>query len=317
MSLVKQSQSLLEGMDIPAGDTNDLKMSEPTDEELNDLVVMDSEHDHGHSDPLLQVMDQSDPSDDIILVLDKVPGGHDQDDIVEPELEVEEPEEVIVDDDPWSALSSMLSSKKMGGYLAWLSRMMQRAPEGSPWGIPSHSGRDSAGIERAIAYLEELNKSISKAARFDFKNEIAIEALEKARDEIQTGIDRLEDRLSQIISSKYPKNKKKKKADEDSDEMVKTAGSPRINGITVTVDLLISSLARSCINGMVSAGHDIERTFVALAKEYELNSREKLCLAQLLDDMGYTVRRDLGMPLDKEIDTTSVDNVNFMANYYA
>ena len=90
-----------------------------------------------------------------------------------------------------------------------------------------------------------------------------------------------------------------------------------MGSIVITVPLFISSIARSCINGMVSAGHDIEDIFKKLAKEYDLTKREKLELIQLLSDMNYPIRRDLGMPLDQEIDTASSDNVNWSQQFYA
>ena len=136
---------------------------------------------------------------DLVLTLDNVPGGLDQEEIVEEpgSIEVEEPEEVEVSNDPWDW--GGVASK----FLPWLSKMMQ--------GVPVHSGRDTAGLERAIAYLEALDREISRAVRTDLNNEIAIDAVEKARDEIQRGLERLEDRLEKVKESKYPKAKKKKK----------------------------------------------------------------------------------------------------------
>jgi hypothetical protein len=55
------------------------------------------------------------------------------------------------------------------------------------------------------------------------------------------------------------------------------------------VPLLISRLARVCINGTVSAGHNIKQMFECQVAEYELTKREQTELSQLLSDNGYSV----------------------------
>lgn len=306
MSFVKESQTLpLEGTDVAvspmmpfAPDYNDLRG--PTHPSLEDIFVGDEEVEaephHLHVEP----------EQELVLTLDKIPGALDQEDLPEPEeIEVDEPEEVTVNDDPWDW-------GKTSNFLPWLSKKMQD--------LPQHSGRDTAGLERMIAYFETLDRLISKAVRTDINNEIAIDAVEKARDEIQRGLERLEERLEQVKASKYPKNKKKKnkKADEDQDGLVKEAQkATHVGGIVVSVPLLISGLARVCINGMVSAGHDIEDMFKKLSKKFNLTTREQFELIQLLQDMNYPVRRDRGFLLDEEIDTTSSDGFDWNANYPA
>lgn len=315
MSFVKESQSF-EGTDVLlrpqhmptlSVDKNELRMPEghshisflPKDDE--DLTVGD---DLDEEETAIMVSDK--PSE-FILTLDKIPGGLNQEDIEEPEaIEVEEPEEVIVSDDPWNW-------GELKNFMPWLSKTMQ--------GVPVHSGRDSAGLERAIAHYEFLDKCISKAVRTDLKGEIPIDLVEKARDEIQRGIERLEDRLEQVKASKYPKMKKKdkkKKADEEQTGLVKEAQkATHVGGIVVTVPLFTSYLARVCINGMVSAGHDIEDMFTKLATRYKLTDRERAELVQLLSDMNYPMRRDRGIPLDEETDTSSSNNFDWAANYRA
>jgi hypothetical protein len=66
---------------------------------------------------------------------------------------------------------------------------------------------------------------------------------------------------------------------------------------------------------MVSAGKDIERTADYFIKKFNLNARDQMELFQLLSDMNYTVRRPRGLSTDEEFDSTSSDNVDFMANY--
>ncbi len=312
--LAKESQSVsFEGIDIPLRqpisspvvDNNELRMPEnhlhfPI-ELMEELEVEEPEEEDDIS------LEVGEPETELILTLDKIPGGLDQNEIVEePELEVEEPEEVKVSDDPWDWGGSAKN------FLPWLSKMMQ--------GIPVHSGRDTAGLERAIAYLEAVDREISKAVRTDLNNEIAIDSVEKARDEIQRGLERLEERLDKVKSSKYPKKGKrgKKKSDIEQEGLIKEAQkATHVGGIVITVPLFTSYLARVCINGMVSAGHDIEDMFAKLAKRYKLSEREQAELVQLLSDMNYPLRRDRGIPLDEEIDTSSSDNFDWAQNFSA
>lgn len=228
--------------------------------------------------------------------LSPVPGGEYQED-PEPELEVEEDDDIKVEDDPWSW--------KVDSFLSWLSARMQS--------VPRHSGRDSVGLERAIAYLKVVNKEISKAVRSDINGEIDISAVQRARDELHDGLKRLQQKLDRIQANTKPK--KRKKSAEESNNMVKEGKSTHVGGIVVTVPLLISSIARTCINSMVSAGKDIEDVFDKLSVKYELTAREEMETMQLLADMGYAMRRPRGYKRDEEVDYTSTDNFDWSANY--
>lgn len=237
-----------------------------------------------------------------IFELSAVPGGDYQDELEDPHAIEVEDDEIEVESDPWKW--------QVASFCQWLQSKMS--------GIPRHSGRDSAGLERAMAYLEQLDREISRAVRSDLNNEIAIDAVEKARDEIHQGLERLQDRLDKVLSSKYPKrkgNKKKKKAGLDAD-MVKEASKGAYYGsMTVTVPILISGIARACINSMVSAGKDIEDEFQKLAAQYKLDNREEFMLYQALSDMGYHVRRPRGTERGEEVDYTSTENTGWIANY--
>lgn len=303
MNLVKESQFSYEGTDIllpedkVQKDVNNLSGPDYLGEVKDLLADFSVEEGDFEPEDMIEEEDEDESSEVeieehehnpvLVLTLDKIPGGADQDDLVEPVVEVEE--EVEVDEDPWEW-------GKPAKFLPWLSKMMT--------GIPKHSGKDTAGLERAISYLETLDREISKAVRMDLNNEIAIDALEQARDEIQRGLERLEERLDKVNSFKYSRKAKKgkKKADSEDQGLIKEAQrATMINGITVTVPLLISSIARICVNGLVSAGHDIEDSLVKLASKYKLTDREKLELVQLISDMGFPVRRDRGLMLDEEV----------------
>jgi hypothetical protein len=54
----------------------------------------------------------------------------------------------------------------------------------------------------------------------------------------------------------------------------------------------------------VSAGHDMNVMMDEQIKKYALTDREQAELLQLIEDMGYQVRRDRGYKRDEEIDVT-------------
>jgi hypothetical protein len=96
-------------------------------------------------------------------------------------------------------------------------------------------------------------------------------------------------------------------------EAQKAAG---VRGIYVMAPLFISCIARTCINGYISAGHDMEGIFKKLSTKYKLNDREKMETIQLLADMGFPVRLDR-MMIDEDVDITSSNNGDWAANYKA
>jgi hypothetical protein len=168
-----------------------------------------------------------------------------------------------------------------------------------------------------VAYLEKLDGEISRAMRMDLDGELDANQIEKVRSIIDDGVGRLHDRLDKV--KKHKKNSRKKKsttAEFQGDEfMVKEAQKiTGVQGVFVTVDLLTSLIARTCINGMVSAGHDIEDLFTRQSEYYGLNKREKAQVIQLMDDMGYAMRRDRGFP-GEEIHVQDSDNFDWAANY--
>ena len=232
-------------------------------------------------------------------MLPLVPGGEDQSPLsVEPEIKVEEPEEdqVEMPRGPWEWTVS--------SFMNWLHDRMT--------GIPRHSGKDTSGIERAISYLKRLDGEISRAVRGDLDDELDISKIEKIRDEILKGIERLEERLDTLRSSKYSKKKTKKSEEERSAIIKEASKSARF---LVIVPLFMSGLGRLCINSMVSGGKDIEDTFDYVSKKFKLSRREEFELMQLLSDMGYAMRRDRGLFRDEPFDATSEDNPELAANY--
>jgi len=286
-------------MDVKPGEIQE--RTEPG--EINDLRSGKDE------EVLLELDDPEGGQDELIFILPNIPGADDDSEIVvepdESELEVSEPEDVEVEErDSWDWQSGGL-----GNFLGWLSGMLH--------GVPRHTGRDTTGLEKAIAYFEILDKEITKAMRQDYRNEIDSAKAEEARAQIEDGLERLVDRLEKVRTTKYKRHAKKtKKKSEANPELVKEAQKhTHVGGIVVTVPLFISRMARVCINGMVSGGHDIEVMMTKLSKKYNMTNREQAELMQLLADMGYPVRRDRGYDLDEKYDMHSSDNFDFNGNF--
>jgi hypothetical protein len=181
--------------------------------------------------------------------------------------------------------------------------------------LPRHTGKETAGMERVIACLKRINSEMSKAASRDLTGKINIQKFEEIRREIYRGISSLENAISKIENTQY---KPKKKANDNDDKIIKEAKQMRIDGIVITVPLLISTLASVCINGMVSAGHSPKDMYEKLVKEFELTKREEVELSSLLQHMGYDMpRRDRWQPLTTSVDPTSENNLDFSAQYYS
>lgn len=262
---------------------------------------------------VMEPVEISDEPVDLQIVME-LPGAPPGTKDPEPVLEVSEEDEnedknkAMTDEDAAKAAKNeKWNWSKHGptGFIAWVK---ERCDD-----VPKHSGYDSAGLERAIAYLERLDNEVSKAMRLDIDGELDANQIEKVRAIIDNGIERLHDRLDKVKSSK--KKSRKKKA-EFSDSLVKEAQKiTGVQGVFVTVPLLISRIARVCINGMVSAGHDIEDLYERQVKFYKLNDREQAEVMQLLADMGYAVKQDRGFMPEQDLQVEDSNNMDWSANY--
>lgn len=265
-------------------------------------------HLHGKGEIVVQIGDEDPVEKEFAFILPLVPGGEIQEEVEEEDvhdLAVEEEEDIQVEEpDPldWRA-------RGVSNYMEWLDQMMKN--------IPRHSGYDTSGLERAIAYLEMLDRSISQAVRLDVKGELDIGKLEQARYELRQGISRLNDRLQKVNYNKYKLKSKSlsRKAEEENEGLVKEAQKiTGVKGVMITVPLLISHIARLCINATVSSGKDMEDTFTKLAKKYSLSMREKAETVQLLSDMGFPLRhREVNF--DEDFDMSSTDNTEYIQNF--
>jgi hypothetical protein len=301
---------------------------------------------------------------DIELVVDALPGAPDGPDpvleVVDETLQVEDKEEEKKED-PKEAKNAKWDWSKHGpkGFVVWVKERLSACPK--------HSGYDSAGLERAMAYMEKLDSEISKAMRMDLDSELDANQVEKVRTQIDDGIARLRDRLDKVKDSKKSSKKKKKTAsdlqpqikdvltrwaDEDIQTYVEDNSVPgeewdiqkaihqianggeepgfegawiktaqKIygvgSGVMITVPLLISRIARVCVNGTISAGHDIEDLYNRQVKKWALSEREQAEVQQLLFDMGYPLRQDRGFMPDDDLEVYDTDNMDWAANYKA
>jgi hypothetical protein len=316
MSLLKFAQEILvvepqEHMDF-AMPSQEISLA--PEEAIEVCEPEGSEHHHGHGhleveeQPIEVVIDMGD------MKLDPVPGAPGAQEI----LEVKEEDAPEVEERESNDAEDVNDAKKPKGKWDWKSR----GPQGFvAWvkerfdTVPRHNGTDSAGVERAASYLEKLDSEISKAMRLDVDGELDANKVEEIRCKIDDGIEALKDRLDKIRKSKKGN---KKKSDFVFEGMVKEGQKiTGVQGIYVTVPLLISGIARVLINGTVSAGHDLKEMYDKLVDKYKLNDREKTEVRWLLFDMGYPLRGDRGYLPDEEYDQTSSDNLDYAANYWA
>lgn len=273
------------------------------------------EHSHHHEDKKDEDdLEVNEPGEVTIAVddmnLGDVPGASNAAPLLEVN-EVEAPAEVAPADDPKKSKKDSKwdwESRGATGFIAWIKERFDD--------VPQHTGMDTAGLERAVSYLEKLDNEISRAMRLDLDGELDANQIEKVRSMIDGGVTRLHDRLDKIKQHKKNSRKKKTTSSYAEDSIIKEAQKiTGVQGVFVTVDLLTSLIARVCVNGMVSAGHDIEDLFERQAKYYNLNTREKAQVIQLLDDMGYAMRRDRGFMPDEDLHVEDSGNMDWAANY--
>ena len=216
--------------------------------------------------------------------------GVDQDEFVE-EIEVKEEKK---EEDKTKKPKDIWDWKAYGleNFYNWLNERWHT--------VPSHKGTSVNGAERAKKYLEELLKCVSSALSSDLNGILDIDKVDNITGEIEKGIVALNGRIKQL-------GKSSKTADIKHNIIKEAQKIPGIGGIVVTVPLLISRVARTCINGMVSNGHDIEKLFSAQVKIFKLSEREQAETIQLIHDMGYSIpsfdRMTFG---DKETEETEL-----------
>jgi hypothetical protein len=267
----------------------------PTEEQVLEVHEEPEGHAHSGEPHGMQVM----PMEEIQLVLPRIPGAPNdaQDDLTVSDAEVEIDEHKQEEKhDPWDY-------SKADNFMAWISDRFNN--------VPKHSGNDIAGCDRALSYLDNLKSKTREAMRNDYNGAIDANMVEEAMKHINNGIGGLTERLETLEGKK----RTKKRASGQSALVKEGQKATHVGGIIVTVPMYISRIARICINGSVSGGHDIEDLFGRLVKKYSLTERDQAETMQLLADMGYPLRRDRGYMIDEDFDSTSSDNMDWAANY--
>ena len=295
-----QFQDIISGLDDNGSweDSSEVRLNDDSllVEELN-VKDEDETTEVGTTEkPIIEV--EEEPEDQAVFFhLDLIPGGENQDDTLDDLVVEEEAPQIEISDDPWHW-------KDLKNLPAWNKNRHAS--------IPKHSGRDISGLERVIAYMKTWLRQLSKATQSDINGVLDIKYVEDARNQIEDGIQRCDDRINQL--NMY---KKKKRAQEDPEGFKKEAQKiTGVNGgVTVTVPLIISHLARIMINGTVSAGHDMEDMFVKLADKFDLTLRERHELIQLVQDMGYPIRLDRAYAGEDTKDYYKKDHFDLAQNF--
>lgn len=322
-------------------------------------------HGEGHEQTLSLVPLEVVEPVDVEIVVDELPGAPAG--TKDPELEVHD-EPLNVEDGVDA--NDAKKDKNSGKDNKW--NLLKDGPKGFVAcikerldSVPKHSGYDSAGLERAVSYMEKLDAEISKVMRTDLDSELDANQVEKIRSQLDEGLSRLHARLDKVKESKKSGRKKKKTAadlqsqintvleryaDEDLQAWVEDTGVPGedwtaekvivqlanngeepgfeglslvkqaqkitgVQGVFVTVPILISRIARVCVNGTISAGHDIEDLYRRQVERWKLSEREQAEVQQLLWDMGYPLRQDRGFMPDDNLEVWDSDNMDWAANY--
>ena len=303
------------GSQLPAADMHMLEVFSPPFEGAEKASAFDT----GFADS--DALEVSEPVDVDLFVddvqLSDIPGAPPGTRDPEPVLQVSDPE-VSVQDAPAAADANEAKKDKKNEKWDWESK----GPHGFvQWikerfdSVPRHSGYDTAGLERAMAYLEKLDSEISKAMRMDLDEELDANKVEEVRAKIDDGISRLQSRLDKVKKVKKD-SRRSKKSDMEEFGLVKEAQKIMgVQGVYITVPLLISRIARVCVNGTISAGHDIEDLYERQVKRWKLSDREQAELQQLLFDMGFPVRQDRGFMPDETIEVSDSNNMDWAANY--
>lgn len=212
--------------------------------------------------------------------------------------------------------------------------------------VPRHSGETISGCERAKAFLGKLDNEISKAMRSDFEGVIDESEIDQLRKSINDMTDRLEKQIKKLkvngktadLNVRLVSEGSCTKCDSsvpmwhdttnnrmvclhceadshaDSENRIeKTATTPVLNVYMTPFERAIVGIL---INSKVSAGRNIEETYLKLKNKYNFNPREELSIQQLVADYGYPVLKDRGL-LNEPADSAAGDGIELLTQYHA
>jgi hypothetical protein len=175
------------------------------------------------------------------------------------------------------------SSKDPKLFMPFLQNEIRRI--GNP-----HLWRTKSEKERGLAQLKKLDHFISEALRNDHESVLDVPSIDALRNQLERHIDECEIALEGIQNMK--KQRRRMRRGEEELDMVKEAGTPHFNGISVNITPFERAIVGALINGTVSGGRNMEELYEDVKKKYDLNPREELSIFQILADMGYPTFKD-------------------------
>lgn len=193
--------------------------------------------------------------------------------------------------------------------------------------IPSHSGNSISGCERALAYLNKLNREISKAIRTDENNSLDghLDEVEDYRVKTLQGMVALKKRIGDLKRKvKEEGSQMSSLASEDietmikesinNEELVKEAKSGKLQVVITPFERAITGIL---INSVVSAGHPFEDVYDYLKKKFDITEREELAILQIVMDMGFPIFKDRGTIGESGDGEREGHGVDFIKTYFA
>ena len=155
-----------------------------------------------------------------------------------------------------------------------LTKFMDHVTQLYPAKIPAHDGTSTVGCERAISFLDRLNRDISGAIREDHENILDMPKLEDIRLNIMRDVMVLKDHLGKLKRQIRDSHDKKASIPnwvsprgkvvsygelKKSEELKKEAGTP--NNMVIAVSPFERAISGMMINAHVSAGHPMEEVY--------------------------------------------------------
>lgn len=182
---------------------------------------------------------------------------------------------------------------------------------------PAQAFGSKSMLEKAFGQYKQLDSYISQALRSDYDDHIDVKKLDEIRKIVDSYKDQVENALAGIEKMTKQKRQMRRRGEDESEDMVKEAGTPTMNGLQVQMSAFERAIVGAIINGVVSGGKNIEELYNMANKKYKFSEREELALLQILADMGYPVFKDRLM-LGEKVDPTKSDELGeWQANYYA
>jgi len=189
-------------------------------------------------------------------------------------------------------------------------------------GIPKHNGNSISGCERALVYLNGLNREVSEAVRKDTSNNLDqhLDEIEDYRVKIIQGMVALKNRIGELKKKIRGEGAQRKRSDDQSDDLTKE-GSFDKTATTAQIQLVMTPFERAItgiiVNSVVSAGHPFEEVYDYLKEKFDLTPREELAVLQIIMDMGYPIFKDRGTIGGDATGDKDGHGVDFIKNYLA